>query len=189
MLKIQVILGSTREGRFGEKPANWIFKKLQEIEGVEAELIDLRDYPLPFFSEPKSPNASGGVYINKDGEKWAKKIGEADGYVMVTPEYNHAYSAVLKNALDWVYKQWNKKPVGFISYGNAGGARAIEQLRLVVNELDMVPIKGAIHLPADVYLSAKEGKIDAFEPLNERAKVFIDQLIWWANVLNEARES
>lgn len=187
MLKVHVILGSVREGRFGEKPAEWIMSKLEQLDEVEAELIDLKEYPLPFFDEPKSPNASGGVYINKEGQSWAEKVGEADAYIMITPEYNHSFSAVLKNALDWVYKQWNKKPVGFISYGSVHGARAVEQLRLVVNELQMVPLSTAIHIPGDVYLKAKEEGVSAFEPLNERATYFLNQLLWWGKILQEAR--
>ena len=151
MVKIQVIIGSTRQGRFGDKPAKWIFGKLKEKEGVSAELIDLRDWPLPFFDEPVSPGMmemQKADYVSELGKRWAKKVGEADGYLIVTPEYNHGYSAVLKNALDYVYKEWNKKPVAFMSYGGiSGGTRAVQQLRQVVIELQMVPIRAGVHVP------------------------------------------
>src|SRR5579859_7915590 len=141
MVKIQVIIGSTRKGRFSEKPAHWIFDELKKRQDVDAELIDLRDWPLPFFDESISPSQNKGTYENALAAKWAKKIEEADGFIIVTPEYNHGYSAVLKNALDYVYKEWNKKPVGFVSYGGiSGGTRAVQQLRQVAIELQMVPI-------------------------------------------------
>ncbi|HTX19838.1 MAG TPA: NAD(P)H-dependent oxidoreductase, partial [Bacteroidota bacterium] len=110
-------------------------------------MIDLRDWQLPMYDEPISPVSNKGIYTNPIGRKWADKIGEADGYIIVTPEYNHGYPAVLKNAIDWVFQEWRRKPVGFVSYGNLGGARVIEQLRQVVIELQMLPIRNAVHIP------------------------------------------
>ncbi|MDO8577007.1 MAG: NAD(P)H-dependent oxidoreductase [Candidatus Daviesbacteria bacterium] len=187
MVKIQIILGSTRQKRFSEKPGKWIFELLQRREGIEAELIDLRDYPLPFFDEPISPAMSKGEYSNKEAERWAEKVAEANGYIIVTPEYNHGYSAVLKNALDYVYSQWNNKPVGFVAYGGMGGARAVEQLREVAMELQMVPIRAAVHIPAFWTLLDDKGNLKT-ETLNESAEAMLDQLIWWTKVLKEARE-
>ena len=149
-LKIHVIIGSTRQNRFSDKPAHYILDELNKEIGVQAELIDLRDWPLPFYNESGAPLMLKGNYTNELAKKWAAKVGEADGYIMVTPEYNHGYTAVLKNAIDWVYAEWTKKPIGFVGYGNAGGARAIEQLRQVVVELQMYPIKNAIHIPLEV---------------------------------------
>jgi len=148
-LKIHIILGSTRPGRFSEKPGKWILGELQKKEGIEAELIDLRDWTLPFFNESKSPSSmKGEPYSLEIANEWAKKVGEADGFIIVTPEYNHGYPAVLKNALDYVYDQWNNKPVGFVSYGGvSGGTRSVQQLRQVVIELQMVPIRNGIHFP------------------------------------------
>src|SRR4051812_30838227 len=118
-LTIQVILGSTRKNRFSEKPGTYIFEELKKREGVAAELIDLRDWPLPFYNEGGSPNSLKGNFENELGNKWNAKIAQADGYIMISPEYNHGYSAVLKNAMDWVYgERWAKKPVGFVSYGS-----------------------------------------------------------------------
>lgn len=190
MLKIQVIIGSTRPSRFSEKPAQWIFETLKKNPEVDAELLDLRDYPLPFFAEPVSPSYAKEPYTNEIVQKWTQKIGEADGYIIVTPEYNHGYPAVLKNALDYVYHNWNKKPVGFVSYGSVGGARAVEQLREVAVELQMVPIRSAIHISGDTYMAAsKEENQNPFEPLNQRAEDLINQLLWWAKTLKSARES
>ncbi len=114
-IKIQIILGSTRPKRFSEKPGKWIFEELTKREGVEAELLDLRDYPLPFFNEPVSPTRLNGQYSSDVATKWVNKIAEADGYILVTPEYNHGYPAVLKNALDYPYNEWNNKSVAFVA--------------------------------------------------------------------------
>lgn len=187
MIKIQIILGSTRPRRFSEKPGKWIFELLQKRAEIAAELIDLRDYPLPFFDEPISPAMSKGGYSNKAVEKWANKVAEADGYIMVTPEYNHGYSAVLKNALDYLYYEWNNKPVGFVAYGGMGGARAVEQLREVAVELQMVPIRDAVHIPAFWALLDKAGNLKT-ETLNDSAKAMLDVLIRWAKILKQARE-
>jgi NAD(P)H-dependent FMN reductase len=118
-------------------------------------------------------------------------VAEADGYIIVSPEYNHGYPAVLKNAFDAIYPEWNNKPVGFVSYGNAGGARAVEQLRLVAVELQMAPIKAAIHIPGHIFMAIvrpKEG--DPPHPLaalKDQANAFLDQLVWWAQALKAAR--
>jgi NAD(P)H-dependent FMN reductase len=189
MLKIQVIMGSTRQGRFGEKPAKWIFEELKKKENVEAELIDLRDYPLPFFDEPMSPATSKGKYTNETAIKWAKKVGEADGYIIVTPEYNHGYPAVLKNALDYVYKEWNNKPVGFVSYGGvSGGTRSVQQLRQVVIELQMVPIRNGIHIPMYWTNLDEKGELKT-DSLKENAENFLNQLIFWTKNLKTVRET
>ena len=197
-LTMHVIIGSTRQNRFSEKPARYIFDELKKKENIQVELIDLRDWPLPFYDEVVSPAVNKGNYSNELGKKWAVKVGEADGYIMVTPEYNHGYSAVLKNALDWVFPEWNGKPVGFVSYGNAGGARAIEQLRQVVIELQMVPIRSAIHIPTEVYLAVRHEKVpvnpELFKPLREgmrgdRVETFFNELINCAKTLKAANDS
>jgi NAD(P)H-dependent FMN reductase len=185
--KIHIILGSTRQNRFGEKPAKWILDKISQIPNVDAELIDLRDYPLPFFDEAVSPASNKGEYSLDLAKQWANKVGEADGYIIVTPEYNHGYPAVLKNALDYVYAEWNKKPVGFVSYGTVGGARVVEQLREVVIELQMVPVRSAVHITNFWSLLDEQGNLDtsAFE---KNADGMIDQVLWFASVLKSARQ-
>ena len=106
---IHVIIGSTRPNRFSEKAARYIFDELKKKETIRVELIDLRDWPLPFYDEPISPSVNKGNYSNPLGKKWAEKVGEADGYIIVSPEYNHGYTAVLKNALDWVFSRMERK--------------------------------------------------------------------------------
>jgi NAD(P)H-dependent FMN reductase len=110
MITISVIIGSTREGRFSEKPARWILQHLRKREGIEARLIDLRDFPMPFFDEPLPPAMPGRPPYEHDVVKrWTDAIGASDGFIFVTPEYNYGASAVLKNAIDWVYPEWNRK--------------------------------------------------------------------------------
>ena len=135
MLKIKVILGSTREGRFGEQPAKWITEKAKAKPGLDVELLDLRDYPLPFFNAAATPSSKKEPYADPAVQKWTAKIAESDAFIIVTPEYNHGTSAVLKNAIDWVGPEWNRKVVGFVAYGTVGGARAVEQLRQVFPEV------------------------------------------------------
>lgn len=191
-LNIKVIIGSTRQGRFSDKPAHWIFETLKKREGIDAELLDLRDYPMPFFDEPVSPSMIKEPYANEVVQKWTAKVKEADGFIICTAEYNHAMPAVLKNALDYVYKEWNKKAVAFVSWGSAGGARAIQQLRPVMIELQMAPIRNSVHIPGDIYMKVMNEKVpptpELFGPLNERAEGLIDQLTWWAKALKTARE-
>jgi NAD(P)H-dependent FMN reductase len=195
-LKIFVILGSTRKERFSEKPGTYIFEELKKREGVAAELIDLRDWPLPFYDEAASPSSLKGNYTNELGRKWAAKVAEADGYIVIAPEYNHGYPGVLKNALDWVYYEWNNKPVGFVSYGSVLGARSVEQLRQVAIELQMIPIRNAIHIPSIVYAAVSKESTpvnpELFKSLREpmdRVSGFFDQLLWFATTLKAARQN
>jgi NAD(P)H-dependent FMN reductase len=195
-LSIKVILGSTREGRFGDKPAHWILGEAALRPGVDAELLDLRDFPLPFFDRPTSPTREGGVYANPAVTRWAEKISPADAYIVVSPEYNRGYPAVLKNALDHLYPEWVRKPIGFVSYGNAGGARAVEQLRLVAIELQMWPIRNGLHLPLEVYLAAMREPVppnpEVFAPMKnmfgDRVAMFFDELLWAARALRAGRD-
>ena len=120
-LRIKVIVGSTRANRFSEKPAEWIFDAARKREDLDVELLDLRDYPLPFFEEAMPPGMAKDGYTNPIVVKWRDKIREADGFIICTPEYNHGYPAVLKNALDYVYFAWSRKAVAFVSWGGAGG--------------------------------------------------------------------
>jgi NAD(P)H-dependent FMN reductase len=133
--RIGVILGSTRPGRRGEPVARWVIDEAGRRSDADFELVDLADYPLPHLDEPLPP--SMGQYQNSHTQTWAETIGRFDGYVFVTPEYNHSTSAVLKNAIDFLYAQWNNKAMGVVSYGTVGGARAAEHLRLVAGELSL----------------------------------------------------
>lgn len=189
-LKIKVIGGSVRQGRFNDKPAAWITAKLKERSGIEAELLDLRDYEMPFFNEAESPSAKQEPYQHPTVAAWTAKIAEADAFVVVTPEYNHAPSAVLKNAIDWVGPEWARKAVGFVSYGTVGGARAVEQLRVIVGELQMADMRAAVHIPGHQFFPVLmgQGSFEDIAPsLEDAAKGMIDQLLWWARALQAAR--
>jgi len=190
MLHIKVIAGSTREGRFSDKAAAWIAEEMKKQEWVQVEVLDLRDYDMPFFNEPVSPSFKQEPYKNEAVARFTKKIEEGDAFVIVTPEYNRGAPGVLKNALDWVYPEWNNKPIAFISYGSVGGARAVEQLRLNAIELQMAPIRTAIHIPGAQYFPVVFGKARAselFSSLSKQAEAMIIQLLWWARALKNAR--
>ena len=186
--RIGIIVGSTRPGRFADHPAKWINEIAGKREEFEVELLDLRDWPLPFFSEEISP----GYGPSKDptAQKWQKKIDSLDGFIIVAAEYNRGPTASLKNALDYAYKEWNKKPVAFVAYGGVGGARSVEQLRLNCIELQMAPIRTAVHIQIPVYLAVlKEGKkLGDFPELVQGAKDMLDQFVWWLNTLKAARD-
>lgn len=196
-MKIQIIVGTTRQGRFSEKAASYMLQEAK-ARNIDIELVDLRDYPMPFFDEPVSPKMfemAKHEYTNEVAKKWLAKVAEADGYIIVTAEYNHGYPAVLKNALDFGLKEWQKKSVGFVSYGVNGGTRSVEQLRQVVIELGMVQATTAIHIPFDIYMAAKNETIpvnpELFAPMRngrvDRIEEFFKNFLWTTGMLIEAR--
>ncbi len=187
-----VIVGSTRPTRFSEMPARWIARHLEKHPGVDAKILDLRDYPMPFFEEPVSPaRPDRAPFENDVVQRWTAEIGSSDAFIVVTPEYNHGYPAALKNALDYVYHEWVRKPISFISYGSVGGARAVEQLRLVAVELQMAPIRRAVHLPLQALMAHyREGDVDeALKESDGAAQQMIEELLWWTEALKKAREA
>ena len=184
-LKIKVIVGSTRANRFSEKPAQWIFEEAKKRANLDVELLDLREYPLPFFEEAMPPGMAKDGYTNPVVVRWRDKVREADGFIICTPEYNHGYPAVLKNALDHVYFAWSRKAVAFVSWGGAGGTRSVEQLRLVTIELDMAPTRFAVHISNPWFIKdVGDLKTDANQG---SATALLDQLTWWAAALHAAR--
>ncbi len=191
MIKLKIIIKSTRQGRFGGKAAQWLMSEIKKNPNFEAELLDLRDYPMPFFDEEKTPSTMPDGYDKPEAVvKWSAKVKEGEAFVVVTPEYNHGYSAVLKNALDYNYHFWNNKPVAFVAYGSVGGARAVEQLRLVAVELQMAPIRQAVHINSPWNLvddkgALKPGVLDSY---TDPAGKMFEQLSWWGNALNAARK-
>ena len=192
MTVISVIVGSTREGRFAEKPARWILQHLKNRSGVEAQLLDLRDFPMPFFDQAALPAMPGRApYQNDIVRKWTAEIARSDAFVFVTPEYNYGAPAVLKNALDWVYPEWNRKATAFVSYGGVSGARAVQQLRETAIELQLAPVRSSVHIPvATLWAHFKGGDVDAgLAELEVPAKTMIDDLLWWTAALKTARAS
>jgi NAD(P)H-dependent FMN reductase len=192
MTVISVIVGSTREGRFSEKPAKWIFQQLKKRQSVDARLLDLRDFPMPFFDQPATPATPGRApYQNEVVQRWTAAIAQSDGFIFVTPEYNYGTSAVLKNAIDWVYPEWNRKAAGFVSYGTAMGARAVQQLRETLIELQAASIRSSVHIPlATLWAHYTGGDVDAgLAELEAPAGAMITDLLWWTTALKVARAS
>jgi NAD(P)H-dependent FMN reductase len=187
-LKIAVIISTTRATRFGHKPAQWL-KAIADRRGdIDVEIVDLRDYPMPFFDEVAS-NA-WVPSTNEVAQRWQQKIAGFDGFIFVTAEYNHGPPAVLKNALDYAYPEWNRKAIGFVGYGSVGGVRAVEQLRLVAAELQMATIRTGVYIQgADFMAVWKEGKnLAEIAYLQSGANDMLNQLAWWTRALNAARE-
>ncbi len=186
--KLAIVIGSIRTNRFADHPAQWITEIARQTGKLDVELIDLKDYPLPLFAEPVSP--AYGPVQNEVAQRWQKKMAQFDAYIFTAAEYNRGPAAVLKNALDYAYNEWINKPVSFVGYGGVGGARSVEQLRLNAIELQMAPIRTAVHIQLPVYLAVlKEGKkLSDFDFLNQNAKDMLDQLIWWTNALKAARD-
>lgn len=187
--KIGIIISTTRAARFADKPTAWIEKIARERDDIDVEVVDLRDWPLPFFDEVAS-NAWAPTQ-NEVGKRWQRKVAEFDAYIVVTAEYNRGPSAVLKNALDYAYPEWNKKPIAFVGYGSVGAARAIEQLRTIAIELQMAPIRTAVHIQGGDFMAVwQQGQaIESLSHLRGNAKDMLDQLVWWTVALKNAREA
>jgi NAD(P)H-dependent FMN reductase len=185
MTRIGIILGSTRPNRNGEQVAKWVYDIASQRDDAEFELVDLRDYPLPHLDEPLPP--SMGQYQNEHTRQWADKIASFDGFVFVTPEYNHSTSGVLKNAIDYLYAEWNNKAAGFVSYGAVGGARAAEQLRLIAGELQIADVRQQVSLS----LLTEFENFSVFKPgdYNRAAlNTLLDQVIAWSTALAPLRQ-
>jgi NAD(P)H-dependent FMN reductase len=185
-LKIGIILGSTRPGRSGKAVADWVFDKAQARIGADYDLIDLADHPLPHMDEPMSPMM--GQYAGEHTKAWAATIAPYDAYVFVTPEYNHSTSGVLKNAIDYLYAEWNNKAAAFVSYGGVGGARAIEHLRAICSELQIAHV--GQQLSFSMFTDFENFSI--FRPVaaihDDAATVMFDQLEAWARALKPLRK-
>lgn len=192
MTILSVIVGSTREGRFSEKPARWVMDRLGNRAGVEARLLDLRDYPMPFFDQAVPPATPGRApYPDAHVQRWTEAIGASDGFIFVTSEYNYGPPAVLKNAIDWVYPEWNRKAVAFTSWGSANGARAVQQLREVAIELQLHPVRSSLHLPIPLLMEHFQGVAPGpgWDDLAGPADSMIDELVWWTETLASRRRA
>jgi NAD(P)H-dependent FMN reductase len=186
MPDIGIILGSTRPNRNGEQVAKWVLDHAARRDDARFELVDLRDYPLPHLDEPLPPSL--GQYQNDHTKRWSQKIASFDGFVIVTPEYNHGTSGVLKNAIDFLYAEWNNKAVGFVSYGSVGGARAAEHLRLVAAELQMADVRQQVALS----LVTEFENFSIFKPGDYNLAALttmLDQVVSWSTALAPLRVS
>jgi len=191
MTHLQVIVGSTRGDRFAAKVSEWVDDRLGARDDTSHEVVDLRDYPLPFFDQPP-PAHTIRDYPNEATAMLGRRLDAADAFIFLTPEYNHAYPAVLKNAIDHTFVEWNRKPAAFIGWGNTGGARAIEQLRLVTVELEMAPLRHAVHIMPDAMMAMREDGADptrVLAPFDPRLDVLVTDLVWWSRALESARSA
>jgi len=185
MLKLAIIIGSTRPGRVAEAVARWTYEIARQRSDAEVELVDIQDFNLPLLDEPVPP--AMGQYSKPHTQAWSAKIASFDAYVFVTPEYNHAPSGALKNALDYLYKEWNNKAAGFVGYGSAGGTRAVEQLRLIMGELQVADVRNQVALS----LSTDFENYKTFKPNPKHEKTLngmLDQVVAWGKALKTLRE-
>jgi NAD(P)H-dependent FMN reductase len=184
-LNIAIILGSTRPGRNGKAVADWVTDKAAARTTATYELVDLADHPLPHIDEPLPPTM--GQYAGEHTKAWAEKIGSYDGFIFVTPEYNHSTSGVLKNAIDYLYAEWNNKAAAFVSYGSLGGARAIEHLRAILSELQVAHVRQ--QLSFSMWTDFENFSKFAPGPQHaEAAVVMFDQLESWTEAMKEVRQ-
>ncbi len=189
-LTVKVIIGSTRQGRFSDKPAAWVAEFAKKREGLAVELLDLRDHPLPFYDDATPPSmVKEGAYAHPAVRAWAAKIQDADAFIIVTPEYNRGPAAVLKNAMDSVNAEWNHKPVAFVSHGATLGVRAVEQLRMHAIELRMAPVRDMVALPGSWTFADGGTAPDAFASHEHAATTMLENLVWWAQALKAARKA
>jgi NAD(P)H-dependent FMN reductase len=189
--KIAIIVSSTRPTRFADIPTAWIKAQAEARGDMSVEVLDLRDYPMPFFDEVAS-NAWAPTQ-NPVAQNWQKKLAEFDGYIFVVAEYNRSITGALKNALDQAYVEWAKKPAGIIAYGSVGGARAAEHLRQIAVELQMVPVRNGVHIGGGDFYKVHPGfggsgnLGDIAGSIEPSAKAMLDDVVWWANATKAAR--
>lgn len=184
MARIAVVVGSTRPGRRGRQVADWVLERASGFQGAEFEILDLADFGLPLLDEPLP--ASLGRYEHEHTKAWARAVEPFDGFVFVTGEYNHSVPGALKNALDYLYAEWNNKAAGFVGYGSAGGVRAVENLRLIAGELQMADVRAQVVLP----FATEFRDYTTFAPsaaAGEQLHMMLAQVIAWAGALKPLR--
>jgi NAD(P)H-dependent FMN reductase len=184
MLRIAIIIGSTRPGRKAETVAKWVYEIAEKRSDAEFELVDIKDFNLPLLDEPVSPIM--GQYAHEHTKTWSAKIASFDAYVFVTPEYNHGTSGALKNAIDFLYHEWVNKAAGFVGYGGAGGARAVEQLRLVLAEVQIATVRNQVLL--SMFTDFENFSVFKPAPQHEKSvNAMLDQVIAWGGALKALR--
>jgi NAD(P)H-dependent FMN reductase len=178
MHKIGLIVGSTRQGRFADHPAQWLMRHLARTD-LSVVPLDLRDFPMPFFDEVAAPAYAPVQSIQ--ARKWACSVALCDGYILVTPEYNRSIPGILKNALDYLSDEVARKPAAFVGYGGLGGAFAIQHLRTIAIELRMIPLRDAVHIGIEPYLSVRSGDaaLDDFDHLCMSLQRMLEEICWW----------
>lgn len=186
MYQLKVILASTRSERKGPKVADWFMETLRAYPDFEAELLDLKEINLPFLDEPEHPKLRR--YRHEHTKAWSRMIDAADAFVFVTCEYNYGFPAPLKNALDFIYHEWNYKPAGFVSYGGIGaGVRAVQMLKEVVTTQRMMPLPEAVHIPFFASHINEDGKFVGYDSLDRSVQTMMDELLRWTEALKTMR--
>lgn len=184
---IGLILASTREGRMGERVARWVQRVASTRAELATEWIDLAEWTFPYYPHPKPPKLAESAYTDARERAWVELVARMDGFLIVTPEYNHGYPAALKNALDYTYSGWNRKPVAFVSYGGtSGGVRSVQQLRQVVIELQMAPLREEVNIPM-VARAVEEDGTPKDEHVRKRLDTLLGELAWWTATLKAGR--
>jgi len=184
MIKIGIIIGSTRPGRNSEAVAKWVYEIAKQRDDAQFEVIDIADYKLPLLDEPVPPAMN--QYAKDHTKAWAEKIGSLDAFIFVTPEYNHAPTGALKNAIDYIYAEWNNKAAGFVGFGSAGGVRAVEQLRQIMAELQIADVRAQVSLS----LFTDFENFSVFKPAPHQAdsvNAMIGQVVAWGSALKPLR--
>jgi NAD(P)H-dependent FMN reductase len=185
MPALTIIVGSTRPGRAGQTIAEWFADRARTHAGFDVEVADLAEIGLPLLDEPNHPRL--GQYTKQHTKDWSAIVGRADAVVFVTPEYNYGYPAALKNAIDFLHREWRDKPAGFVSYGGvAAGTRAVQQLKQVVTTLRMTPVFDSVNIPFHAQL-IKDGKFEATDLLNQAADAMLDELVRVESALHQLR--
>jgi NAD(P)H-dependent FMN reductase len=188
MPRLSIIIGSTRPGRAGLPIADWFTDRARQHGGFEIDVVDLAELSLPMLDEPNHPRLR--QYTHQHTKDWSARVAGSDAFVFVTPEYNHGYSAALKNAIDYLHHEWHYKPVGFVSYGGvAAGTRAMQQLKQVVTALRMLPLTDAVNIPFHTQFLDDDGRVQANEVMEQAADVMLDELLRVETTLRPLRES
>lgn len=185
--QLKVIIASTRPGRKGPLIAHWFLDILKQHSDFEVEVLDLKEINLPFLDEPEHPRLQN--YKHGHTKKWSGIINSADSFIFITPEYNFGYPATLKNALDYLFHEWQEKPVGFVSYGGvSAGTRAVQAIKQTVTTLGMAPLMQAVNIPFFTQLINEDGVFEGNANLEKSARSMLKQLLRWTKALKEMRE-
>lgn len=185
MIRIGIIIGSTRPGRASEAVGRWVYENASKRKDAEFQVVDIKEFNLPLLDEPIPPSMGG--YSKEHTKRWAAKIAEFDAFIFVTPEYNHSISGALKNAIDFLYAEWNNKAAGIVSYGSIGGARAAEQLRLILGEVQIADVRGQVML--SLFTDFENFSVFKPAPMHEKSlDTLINQVISWGTALKSVRK-
>lgn len=186
--RLQIIIASTRPGRVGQAVGRWFEQRARGHGGFEVEVVDLLELDLPFMDEPNHPRLHD--YTHRHTKEWSARVEAADAFAFVMPEYNHGFTAPLKNAIDYLNVEWQFKPVGLVSYGGvAAGTRAAQMLKPVLTVLKMTPLAEAVSIPFVAQFIDDDGEIVANETMEQSADAMLSELLRVSQALRPLRAS